>query len=53
MNQEQAFSTIEQALNLATNKGAFNLAEVQTILAALSVLKNGEQAIGQAAQEQS
>ncbi len=38
--KEQALATIEQALNLATTKGAFTLADVEVILSALSVLKN-------------
>lgn len=39
MNKEQALNVIEQALNLATQKGAFQLADVQTIIAALTILK--------------
>lgn len=33
---ENSFQVIEQAINKAVMKGAFNLAEVQTILQALS-----------------
>lgn len=42
MNTEQALQIIEQALNQATIKGAFNLNEVSQILQALSVLKSTE-----------
>lgn len=42
MNKEQALNVIEQALNLATQKGAFQLADVQTIISALTVLKAPE-----------
>jgi uncharacterized protein YfkK (UPF0435 family) len=42
MTKDEALTTIEQALNLATNKGAFSLAEVQVILNALASLKSGE-----------
>ena len=40
MNQEQAIVILEQALNQATQKGAFNLNEVSQILQALSVLNS-------------
>lgn len=40
MTHEQALNTIEQALNLATQKGAFSMAEVQLILQALQTLKH-------------
>ena len=40
MNTEQALQIIEQALNQATLKGAFNLNEVSQILQALSVLNS-------------
>lgn len=42
MNKEQAVSIIEQALNTATAKGVFNLADVELILKAIAALKNGE-----------
>lgn len=40
MTHEQSLNTIEQALNLATQKGAFSMAEVQLILQALQTLKH-------------
>ncbi len=40
MNKEQAIQILEQALNAATQKGVYNLADVETILNALSLLKN-------------
>ena len=46
MTHEQALNTIEQALNLATQKGAFSMAEVQLILQALSVVKDNGKAEG-------
>lgn len=39
MTKEQALALIEQALNAATNKGAFNMADVKAILDALDILK--------------
>lgn len=39
MNIEQATQILEQALNQATQKGAFNLTEVSQILQALQVIK--------------
>ena len=42
MKKEQAIQILEQALNQATQKGAFNLNEVSQILQALSVLKPTE-----------
>ena len=42
MDKEQALQVIEQALNLATQKGAFNLADASQILTALNVLKAKE-----------
>ena len=42
MTQEQAISIIEQALNIATSKGVFNLADVDSILKAIIVIKNGK-----------
>ncbi len=40
MNEQQALSLLEQALNVATQKGAYTLAEVAEILKALTTLKN-------------
>ena len=40
MNPEQALKVIEEALNLATTKGAFNLAETNQIVNALMTLKS-------------
>lgn len=40
MNKEQALNLIEQALNVATQKGVFNLTDVQAILNAISVIKS-------------
>lgn len=39
MDNKQALSIIEQALNVATEKGSFDLAKVSAILQALSVIK--------------
>ena len=39
MTTEQAYQNIEAALNMATSKGAFSLAEVQIILASLETIK--------------
>tara|TARA_R110000803_G_scaffold69326_1_gene131651 strand:+ start:17462 stop:17587 length:126 start_codon:yes stop_codon:yes gene_type:complete len=39
MEKEQAIQIIEQALNVATTKGAFNLVDVSRILTALQALK--------------
>jgi hypothetical protein len=39
MNQEQAYQILEQALNVATTKWAFNLQEAANILTALTVVK--------------
>ena len=39
MTNEQALQTIEQALNIAVQKGAFQMADVQVIINALTVLK--------------
>lgn len=39
MNQEQAIKILEQALNQATKKGAFNLEEVVQIIQALQAIK--------------
>jgi hypothetical protein len=38
MNQEQAYQIIEQALNVATTKGVYNLQDAANILAALNVV---------------
>jgi len=43
MDKEQALEVIQQALNLATQKGAFNLADTSQILTALNVLKEKEE----------
>ena len=40
MEKEKALQIIEQALNVATTKGAFSLADVAQILTALQELKN-------------
>jgi hypothetical protein len=39
MEKNQALSIIEQALNVATEKGSYDLAKVSVILQALNVLK--------------
>lgn len=39
MTSEQALQTIEQALNIAVQKGAYQMADVQVIINALTVLK--------------
>lgn len=39
MTNEQALQILEQALNLAVQKGAFNMQEVEAILNALRQLK--------------
>ncbi len=39
MDKKQAIGIIEQALNLATEKGSFDLAKVSAILQALDTLK--------------
>jgi hypothetical protein len=39
MEKEQALQIIEQALNVATTKGAFSLVDVSQILTALQALK--------------
>jgi hypothetical protein len=40
MTHEQALNNIEQALNLATQKGAFSLAEIHIIIQSLLFLKD-------------
>lgn len=42
MTKEQALQILEQALNVATQKGVYSLQDVQYILNALSLLKNEE-----------
>lgn len=42
MNEEQAYKVLVDAINLATTKGAFNLQDVSTILAAIQILKPQE-----------
>lgn len=39
MNQEQAYQVLEQALNVATTKGVYNLQDAANILAALNVVR--------------
>lgn len=39
MDAENSLQTIEQALNLATTKGCYNLADVSAILNALQSIK--------------
>ncbi len=39
MNSEQALDVLEQALNIANKKGAFELKDSAVILTALNVLK--------------
>lgn len=39
MTNEQALQILEQALNLAVQKGAYNIQEVEAILNALKQLK--------------
>lgn len=40
MNPKQSLEVLENALNLATTKGAFNLAETNQIVNALMTLKS-------------
>ena len=40
MNKEQAFSILEQALNVANQKGAFLLSDAAVIQQALAVTRN-------------
>jgi len=44
MTPEQALQTIEQALNIAVQKGAYQMADVQVIINALTVIKGGNEA---------
>lgn len=39
MEKQQALALIEQALNIATQKGAFTIAEIEVILEAYKALK--------------
>jgi hypothetical protein len=39
MDKEQAINVLTQALNVATEKGAFNLNDISHILNALQVIK--------------
>lgn len=39
MNQEQAYQILEQALNVATTKGVYNLQDTANILAALNIIR--------------
>lgn len=48
MNPQQALNLIEQALNMATTKGAFTMADVQAILQAMTVLKTAHPASDEA-----
>ena len=40
MNKQEAINILEQALNAANLKGVYSLADIQTILTALEVIKN-------------
>lgn len=40
MNKEEAIIILEQALNAANLKGVYTLADIQTILTALEIVKN-------------
>lgn len=40
MDKEQALQVIEEALNLATQKGAFNLNDASQVINALTILKS-------------
>lgn len=40
MDKEKALQVIEQALNVATQKGAFNLNDVSQVINALTILKS-------------
>ena len=40
MDKEQALQVIEQALNVATQKGVFNLNDVSQVISALVILKS-------------
>lgn len=43
MDKEQALQVIEQALNLATQKGAFNLNDASQVISALVILKSEDE----------
>lgn len=40
MNKKEAIIILEQALNAANLKGVYTLSDIQTILAALEIVKN-------------
>lgn len=40
MNKKEAIIILEQALNAANLKGVYTLADIQTILTALEIVKN-------------
>jgi hypothetical protein len=39
MDKQEAINILEQALNAANLKGVYSLADIQTILAALEIIK--------------
>ena len=43
MDKEQALQVIEQALNVATQKGVFNLNDVSQVINALVILKSEDE----------
>lgn len=43
MDKEQALQVIEQALNVATQKGAFNLNDASQVINALVILKSEDE----------
>lgn len=43
MDKEQALQVIEQALNVATQKGVFNLNDVSQVISALVILKSEDE----------
>lgn len=40
MDQKTALKVVKEALNLATQKGAFNMQDVATIVSALQIISN-------------
>ena len=44
MTQQDAINTIEQALNIAVQKGCFTMQDVQAILIAVGVVKESNKA---------
>lgn len=42
MEKQQALALIEQALNIATQKGAFTITDIEAILNAMKALKADE-----------